>query len=78
MIFVECSVIDLETRRIKGKYEKSFDIQDDFNKWYAIVKTDGDTFINVMHYNPNEKPGLKCVHDASLLRLVRCNRELST
>lgn len=78
MIFVECIVIDLATGHNKGRYYKTFDIQDDFNKWYAIVKTDGDTVINWMRYNFNEKPGLKAVHDASLARLPRVSRELST
>ena len=71
MIFAECTVIDMETNRIKGKYHKTFDMQDDFTKWYAIVKNDYDTIINVMHYNYNEKPGLKDVYDATLLRVSR-------
>jgi hypothetical protein len=73
MITVECSIIDLKTRIIKGKYNKIFTIGDDFNKWYAIVKTDCDTIINIMRYNPEYNPGLKDVYDAKLLRVTREN-----
>lgn len=77
MIFVECIVMDLKTGKTKGRYYKEFDLQAEFNSWYAIVKTDGDTAINIMSYNYKEKTGLKAVHDASLSRLPRVNRELS-
>lgn len=73
MIFVECNVIDMKTNKLKGKYHKSFDAHDDFNKWYAIVKTDCDTIMNIMKYNPNEKPGLKLAYDARLLKVSREN-----
>ena len=78
MLFVECIVMDMKTGKTKGRYYKEFEMQDDFNKWYAIVKTDGDTAVNVMHYNFHQKAGLKAVHDASLSRLHRVSRELST
>ena len=77
MIYCECIVMDMETGLMKGRYYKQFDAQDDFNKWYAIVKTDGDTAVNFMRYNFNIKPGLKAVHDASLSRLPRVALELS-
>ncbi len=78
MIFVECIVMDLKTGKTKGRYYKEFDVQDDFNKWYKIVKTDNDTAINIMSYNFKEKTGLKAVRDASLSRLIRVDREVAT
>lgn len=71
MIFVECSIIDMGTNTIKGKYHKSFSGPGDFNPWYAIVKTDCDTIVNIMKYNYHEKPGLKDCYDATLLRVSR-------
>jgi hypothetical protein len=78
MIYVECIVMDMTTGMMKGRYYKEFQAPDDFNKWYAIVKRDGDTAINCMRYNFNINPGLKAVHDAKLSRLPRVERELST
>lgn len=71
MMFVECSVIDMKTNTIKGKYHKTFELLGDFNSWYKIVKTDYDTIINIMKYNPREKPGQKHVYDARLLSMSR-------
>jgi len=73
MINIEASVIDLATNQIKGKYIKSFDSRDNFNKWYNLVKNDCDTIINVMFYDSAEKACLKSVRDATLLRVGRIN-----
>lgn len=73
MIYAECSVVDLKTNRIKGKYNKVFDSLNDFNSWFKIVKTDYDTIINVMQYDPEVFPGRKDYYDAKLLRVERIN-----
>lgn len=78
MIYAECIVIDLKTQLVKGRYYQTFETQDNFNKWYAIVKTDYDTAINFMRYNFYEKPGLKATRDARLARVPRVALELST
>lgn len=75
MIFVECTIINLKTRTPGARYMKSFDMIDDFNKWYKIAKTDGDTIINVMRYNPGEKPSLKTIYD---VKLWSVSKELAT
>lgn len=71
MIFVECTIVNLRTRMPGARYMKSFDLIDDFNKWYTIAKSDGDTIINVMRYNPVEKPSLKTIYDVKLLSVSR-------
>jgi hypothetical protein len=71
MMWVECSVIDLKTNKIKGKYHKTFNNIGEFTPWYRIVKTDCDTIINIMRFDYNNKPGLKHVNDAKLLRVSR-------
>jgi hypothetical protein len=76
MIYAECHVIDMNTKKIKGKYSKSFDNRGDYNSWYAIVKKDYDTIINIMFYNPENKPGQKAVNDSKLLRVSRSLNEI--
>ncbi len=71
MIYVECSVMDMTTHKIKGKYLKSFDTRGNFNSWYNIAKYDYDTIMNITYYNPHEFAGLKAVRDAILLRTSR-------
>lgn len=71
MIFVECTVINLKTRQVAGKYHKQFDMPDDFSKWYKLAKESGDTFINLMKFNPLENPLLKQVNDVKLLSVSK-------
>lgn len=73
MIYVQCSIIDMNTNKLRGQYLKSFEIQGDFNSWYHSVKCNYDTIINVMRYNPEEFPGRKDTYDAKLLRVGRTN-----
>lgn len=73
MIYIECRIIDLKTRKSKATYMKSFAIHDEFNKWYDLAKKDSDFLMNIMYYNPNEKPGQKAVFDVKLLSMGRGN-----
>lgn len=70
-LFVEVTLVDLASGTLKGKLHKSFDMIDDFNKWYAIAKTDKSMVINIMRYNPLEKPSQKQVYDVRLLQVSR-------
>ena len=71
MIFVELTLINLETSKLAGKYYKEFTNHDDFNKFYELNKSYGDVIMNVMKYNHFDKPSLKNVYDAKLLSLSR-------
>ncbi len=71
MLFVECSIMDMETNTIKAKYNKEFDNQGDFNSWYLIAKKDIDFIINLTYYDPKVFASLKSVRDAQLLRVSR-------
>lgn len=71
MIFVECTIVNLESGSLKGKIYKTFDMIDDFNKWYSIAKQDGGMVINIMNYNPMEKPTQKQFNDIKLLQMSR-------
>jgi hypothetical protein len=71
IIFVECTIVDLAQGILKGKINKSFEMIDDFNKWYNLAKADKTMVINVMRYNPMEKPSLKLVNDVKLLQVSR-------
>ncbi len=71
MLNVECTVVDMGTGTIKGKYLKNFDNIGNFNSWYKIVKLDYDTIVNIMFYNPHNRVSLKSVYDAKLLRVGR-------
>lgn len=75
MIYVECHIIDLRSNKSAAKYMKTFDMQDDFNKFYLNMKKDMTFVMNIFKYNPNEKPGQKALYDATLLRV---SRELPT
>lgn len=75
MMFVECTIVNLETRTPMSKYTKRFDMIDDFNKWYGLTKTDTSMIINIMSYDPMEKPLLKQINDVKLLSV---SREIST
>jgi hypothetical protein len=69
MRWVECSVINMQTNKLAGKYSKTFVNQGDYNSWFKIVKTDCDTIINTMTYDPEQFPGQKLSYDILLLRL---------
>lgn len=71
MIFVECTIIDLKVGLLKGKIHKTFDELGEFNKWYEMAKTDKSMVINIMRYNPLEKPSLKQINDVKLLQVSR-------
>ena len=71
MIFAECNIIDMKTNKIKGTYSKCFDNRGDYNSWYAIVKNDYDTILNIMFYNPEKNARLKQSNDDTLLRVSR-------
>lgn len=71
MMFVECTIVDLQLGILKGKIHKSFEMIDDFNKWYALNKNDKTLVINIMRYNPLEKPLVKQVNDVKLLQVSR-------
>ena len=71
MIYVEATIINLKTQKIGGKYYKSFDMIADFNSWYDLTKNNGDVIINVMKYNPMDKPSQKNIYDTKLLSLGR-------
>lgn len=75
LIFVECTMIDLKGGILKGKMHKSFSEIGEFNSWYKSVKSDKTMIVNVMRYNPIDKPSFKQVND---LRLLRVSRELAT
>lgn len=70
-IYVECYVIDLRTNKSAAKYMKTFEMQDDFNKFYTNMKKDITFVMNIFRYNPHENPGQKAVNDATLLRVSR-------
>lgn len=74
IIFTESTIVDLKAGTIKGKIHKSFDQIGDFNSWYKIAKMDSSMVINIMHYNPLEKPTFKQVND---VRLLQVSRELA-
>ena len=71
MMFVECTIIDLKAGLLKGKIHKSFDMIDDFNKWYQTAKTDKSMILNIMRYNPVDNPSKKQVNDVKLLQVSR-------
>lgn len=71
MIFVECTLVDLKNGLLKGKINKSFDELGEFNSWYNLAKTDKGMVINIMRYNPLEKPSLKQINDVKLLQVSR-------
>lgn len=71
MIFAEVSIINLQTNQVSAKYSKEFSMHGDYNSWFKLNKTYDDLVINIMKYNPNEKPGQKLVYDSMLLRVSR-------
>lgn len=71
MIFVEVTIVDLKAGILKTKIHKTFDMIDDFNKWYQIAKKDTQMVLNIMKYNPMEKPSFKEVNDVKLLQTSR-------
>jgi hypothetical protein len=75
MIHVECNVMNLQTNQRKGLYFKSFDSIGEFNSWYKIVKSDCDTILNIMFYNPTNLPGRKTSNDVELIKVPRIRRE---
>jgi hypothetical protein len=75
MIFVECTLIDLKGAILKGKMHKSFTEIGEFNSWYKSIKTDRSMILNIMRYNPIEKPSFKQVND---VRLLQVSREFAT
>lgn len=75
IIFVECTIVDLKAVVLKAKIHKSFDMIDDFNKWYSEAKTDKNMILNIMRYNPIDKPSLKEIYD---IRLLQVSREVVT
>lgn len=75
MIFVECTFVDLKAGQLKGKMHKTFSDIGEFNSWYSLAKMDTGMVLNIMRYNPMEKPSLKQVYD---VRLLQVSREFST
>lgn len=71
VIFTECTIVDLKSGTLKAKIHKSFDMIDDFVKWYNEAKADKNMILNIMRYNPIEKPSLKQVNDIKLLQVSR-------
>lgn len=70
-IFVECTIVNLQTGRLSGKVMRVFDVISDFNTWYDNAKTDPALVLNIMNYNPVEKSRLKDVYDVRLLGVSR-------
>lgn len=70
-IFVECTMVNLKTGLIMGKFMKTFEIFGDFMTWYKENKNDTSMIINIMKYNPGEKARLKDVYDVKLLSVSR-------
>lgn len=75
LIFVECTVVNLKSGLTAGKFFRNFDNIAEFNSWYEIAKEDKSMVLNIMRYNPIEKPLLKSINDVKLLSV---SRELAT
>lgn len=72
MIYCECTIVDLKSGRMGGKYFKNFDSISEFNAFYKMAKEDDSMILNIiLHYNPMEKPMLKSVNDVKLLSVSR-------
>jgi hypothetical protein len=70
-IFIECTIVDLSAGTTRGRFFKTFDNISDFNAWYKINKEDASMILNIMKYNPMEKPLLKSINDVKLLSVSR-------
>lgn len=73
MIFVVCTYLNPNSLMPMSNLEKSFTDMKDFNEFYKTAKTDPLTVINIMRYNPIDKPGLRDKYDIQLLNLSREN-----
>lgn len=69
-IFVECTIVD-SGKLTGGHYYKNFLDIGEFNAWYKIAREDEGLVLNIMRYNPLEKPLLKSINDVKLLSVSR-------
>lgn len=72
-IFVEIQIIDHRSMSLGGKYNKEFSRHDEFNKWYNLMKLDQFVILNIMKYNPTEKPLQNDINYAKLIQVPREN-----
>lgn len=71
MIYVEQHLLDPKTLMPTASYMKFFTSVREFNEFYKIAKADPYTLINVLNYDPQEKPGQKSNFDAKLFSMSR-------
>lgn len=71
MIYVEQHLLDPKTHMPTGMCLVQFDKIKDFNEFYALAKTDPNTIINVLNYDPQKNPGQKSSFDARLFSMSR-------
>jgi hypothetical protein len=73
MIYVEQHLLDPKTRMPTGMCLVQFELIKDFNDFYVLAKTDPNTMINVLNYNPHTNPRQKDICDARLFSMSQEN-----
>lgn len=71
MIYLEYHILDPNTWKKIGSYDKQFDTQHEYMKFYKSTKVDIHSLINVMFYDPHKNAGQKLQNDVKLYSMSR-------
>jgi hypothetical protein len=75
MIYVEQHLLNPKTMMPVASSMKRFISLPEFQAFYKIAKSDPCSILNVLNYDPQEKPGQKTNFDAKLFSVSRVSPE---